>query len=144
MYCLLPEGYKPHDDEPFMNVRQREYFRRRLVSWREELLTHSAGTLDHLRRDSAHEADISDQASLEEEFSAELRFRERERKLLIKIEEALERLEDGTYGYCEETGEAISLARLESRLVATLSVEAQEERENRQKFSKGVSPQIGF
>jgi DnaK suppressor protein len=129
MFCKIPDKYRPSEDEPFMNDRQREYFRRRLVEWRDSLIHSSRETLHHLQEDIMYATDIVDQASLEEEIASELCMRDHECKLLVKIEEALRKLEDGTYGYCEETGEKIGLKRLESRLVATLCYEAQEERE---------------
>src|ERR1700741_2868818 len=101
----LPPNYRPNDDEPFMNARQREYFKQKLIRWREELLKESSETLIHLQEESLHEADMTDRASLETDRSIELRTRDRERKLISKIDAALRRLEDGTYGYCEETAE---------------------------------------
>ncbi|MCE2510749.1 MAG: RNA polymerase-binding protein DksA [Alphaproteobacteria bacterium] len=129
----LPEDYRPNDDEPFMNPRQLEYFRRKLLSWREELLRESKETLEHLREESRHEADIADRASLETDRSIELRTRDRERKLIAKIDEALVRIENGSYGYCIETSEPISLSRLEARPIATLGLEAQERHERMEK-----------
>ncbi|MGO8866757.1 MAG: RNA polymerase-binding protein DksA [Alphaproteobacteria bacterium] len=112
-----------------MNEMQREYFRQKLLRWREELLHESSQTLVHLQQESLAEPDIADRASLETDRSLELRTRDRERKLIAKIDEALRRIEEGTYGYCEETAEPISLRRLEARPIATLSVEAQERHE---------------
>ena len=129
MATRLPKGYKPSDNEPFMNARQREYFRRKLLSWKEELVRESTQTLQHLQEDSLQEPDLADRASVESERSLELRTRDRERKLLTKIDNALERLQDGSYGYCEDTGEPISLSRLDARPIATLSIEAQERHE---------------
>ncbi len=129
----LPENYRPNNDEPFMNARQREYFRRKLLSWREELLRESKETLEHLREESGQEADIADRASLETDRSIELRTRDRERKLIGKIDEALVRIENGSYGYCIETSEPISLNRLEARPIATLGLEAQEHHERMEK-----------
>ena len=129
----LPENYRPNEDEPFMNPRQREYFRRKLLSWREELLKESKETLEHLREESGQEADIADRASLETDRSIELRTRDRERKLIGKIDEALVRIENGSYGYCIETSEPISLSRLEARPIATLGLEAQERHERMEK-----------
>ena len=117
-----------------MNKKQREYFRLRLLEWRDELLRESSATLQHLQRDSIHAPDIADRASAETERSVELRTRDRERKLISKIDEALQRIEDGTYGYCEETGEPIGLRRLEARPIATLSLEAQERHERMEKI----------
>ena len=129
----LPKNYKPSDDEPFMNAKHREYFKRRLLSWREELLTESGVTLRHLQEDSLQAADIADRAAAETGRALELRTRDRERKLIQKIDEALERIADKSYGYCEETGEPIGLRRLEARPIATLSLEAQERHERREK-----------
>ncbi len=133
MATRLPKGYKPSDDESFMNARQREYFRRKLLSWKEELVRESTQTLQHLQEDSLQEPDLADRASVESERSLELRTRDRERKLLTKIDNALERLQDGSYGYCEDTGEPISLSRLDARPIATLSIEAQERHEKRER-----------
>ena len=129
----VPEDYRPSDDEPFMNERQRAYFRRKLLSWRDEILRSTKETLLNLQTDSAQHADIADRATSETERALELRARDRQRKLIAKIDSALERLEDGTYGYCEETGEPISLKRLDARPIATLSVEAQERHERRER-----------
>lgn len=131
-----PHGYRPSDDEPFMNPRQREYFRRRLLEWRGELLKESDATLQHLQTESLQEPDIADRASAETDRAIELRTRDRARKLIAKIDEALERIEDGTYGYCIETSEPISLRRLEARPIATLSVEAQERHERMEKLHR--------
>jgi len=129
----LPEDYRPSEDEPFMNDLQRAYFRRKLLNWRDEILRSTKETLQHLQDDSAQYADIADRATSETERSLELRARDRQRKLIAKIDAALERIEDGTYGYCEETGEPISLKRLDARPIATLSVEAQERHERRER-----------
>jgi DnaK suppressor protein len=129
----LPKNYRPTDDEPFMNAKHREYFKRRLMDWRDELLTDSTMTLRHLQEDSLQAADIADRAAAETDRALELRTRDRERKLIQKIDEALERIADKTYGYCEETGEPIGLRRLEARPIATLSLEAQERHERREK-----------
>jgi len=129
----LPEDYRPSEDEPFMNDLQRAYFRRKLLNWREEILRSTKETLQHLQDDSAQYADIADRATSETERSLELRARDRQRKLIAKIDAALERIDDGTYGYCEETGEPISLKRLDARPIATLSVEAQERHERRER-----------
>ena len=129
----LPKNYKPSDDEPFMNAKHREYFKRRLLSWREELLTESGVTLRHLQEDSLQAADIADRAAAETGRALELRTRDRERKLIQKIDEALERIADKSYGYCEETGEPIGLRRLEARPIATLSLDAQERHERRER-----------
>jgi DnaK suppressor protein len=129
MKPLLPPDYRPTEDEPFMNPLQLEYFRQKLLSWRAELLQESSETLHHLQEESLAEPDIADRASLETDRSLELRTRDRERKLLRKIDSALARINEGTYGYCDETGEEIGLKRLEARPVATLCLEAQERRE---------------
>ena len=129
MKPLLPPDYRPSDNEPFMNPMQQEYFRQKLLSWRIELLQESNGTLLHLQEESLSEPDIADRASLETDRSLELRTRDRERKLIAKIDDALHRLEEGSYGFCEETNEPISLRRLEARPIATLSIEAQERHE---------------
>lgn len=129
----LAPGYRPSADEPFMNPMQREYFRQKLLRWREELLQESNQTLQHLQEGSIRESDIADRASAETDRSLVLRARDRERKLISKIDAALRRMEEGTYGYCEETGDPISLKRLEARPIATLSVEAQERHERRER-----------
>jgi len=129
MKPLLSPDYRPTEDEPFMNPMQAEYFRQKLLAWRTELLQDSTETLQHLQEESLAEPDIADRASLETDRSLELRTRDRERKLIAKIDEALRRLEDGSYGFCEETNERISLRRLEARPIATLSIEAQERHE---------------
>ena len=127
---VLPSGYKPTEKEPFMNPKQQEYFRRKLLTWKEELLEESSETLAHLQEEGGiREPDLADRASAETDASIELRTRDRARKLIAKIDAALQRIEDGTYGYCEETGEPISLKRLEARPIATLSLEAQERHE---------------
>jgi DnaK suppressor protein len=128
------ESYKPSDAEPFMNERQREYFRRKLISWREAILAESRDTLNVLQHESENHPDIADRASSETDRAIELRARDRQRKLISKIESALARIEDGSYGYCVETGEPISLRRLDARPIATLSVEAQERHERREKI----------
>ena len=123
------DEYKPSDRETFMNERQKEYFRRKLWRWREEILRESRETLNQLQSEREHLPDLADRASTETDRSIELRARDRQRKLIAKIDAALSRIEDGTYGYCDETGEPISLKRLEARPIATLSVEAQERHE---------------
>ena len=125
----LPLGYRPTEDEEFMNPLQAEYFRQKLLAWRAELLADSSGTLRHLKEESLLKPDLTDRASLETERAIELRTRDRERKLISKIDAALIRIEDGSYGYCEETDEPISIRRLEARPIATLSLEAQERHE---------------
>jgi DnaK suppressor protein len=133
MAIRLPKGYMPSDDEPFMNKRQKEYFRRKLEKWKEDILVENRETLQHLQDDSVQHPDLADRASSETERSLELRTRDRQRKLIAKIDAALRRIEEGTYGYCEETGEPISLKRLDARPIATLSIEAQERHERREK-----------
>jgi DnaK suppressor protein len=129
----IPEDYRPSEDEPFMSNRQRVYFRRKLLAWRDEILRSTKETLQHLYGDSVHQPDIADRASTETERAVELRAGDRQRKLIAKIDAALMRLDDGTYGYCEETGEPVSLKRLDARPIATLSVEAQERHERRER-----------
>lgn len=133
MSVEVAEDYKPSDDEPFMNETQREYFRRKLLDWKEEILKESRETLQHLADESRNHPDLADRASSETDRSIELRARDRQRKLIAKINAALGRLEDGSYGYCEETGEPISLKRLDARPIATLSLEAQERHERRER-----------
>jgi DnaK suppressor protein len=125
----LPNGYKPTEKEEYMNPVQQEYFRQKLLNWRKELMIESRETLDHLHEENWHQADIADRASLETEAGVELRTRNRYLKLISKIDAAIRRIEDGEYGYCEESGEPIGLKRLEARPVATLSIEAQERHE---------------
>jgi len=134
MHPLLPPDYRPCDDEEFMNPLQIEYFRQKLLAWRAELLADSSGTLRHLKEESLLKPDLTDRATLETERAIELRTRDRERKLLKKIDQALARIDDGSYGYCEETGEAIGIQRLLARPTATLTIEAQERREMKQKM----------
>ena len=129
----LPEDYRPSEGEPFMSERQRAYFRRKLLNWRDEILRSTKETLQHLLEDSAQHADITDRATSETERALELRARDRQRKLIAKIDAAIARLDDGTYGYCEETGEPIRLRRLDARPIATLSIEAQERHERRER-----------
>ena len=133
MTVELPEGYRPSADEPFMNDMQKEFFRRKLIAWREELLHESAETLDNLKQGGMTVPDISDRASAEADKALELRTRDRMRKVISKIDAALDRIEDGTYGYCEETGEPIGLERLIARPIATMTVEAQERHERMEK-----------
>ena len=128
----IPEDYRPSEDEPFMSDRQRAYFRRKLLAWRDEILRATKDTLLHLHDKSVQHPDITDRASTETQLAVELRARDRQRKLIAKIDAALERLDAGTYGYCEETGEPVSLKRLDARPIATLSVEAQERHERRE------------
>ena len=130
MTLTVPPDYRPTEKEPFMNPKQQEYFRRKLLTWRIELLKESEETLETLQQEGgAQEPDLADRASTEMERSLELRTRDRARKLISKIDSAIKRIEEGTYGYCEETGEPISLKRLEARPIATLSIEAQERHE---------------
>jgi DnaK suppressor protein len=129
----LPPNYRPSEDEPFMNERQREYFRRRLIQWKDDIIRESKETLHNLAQDSVAHADLADRASSEAERANELRARDRQRKLISKIDAALRRIEEGTYGFCEDTGDPISLRRLEARPIATLSLEAQERHEKREK-----------
>lgn len=126
-------SYKPGEDEPFMSERQREYFRHKLLLWKEDILKESKETLVHLQDDNNVLPDLADRASTETDRSLELRTRDRQRKLIAKIEAALKRIDDGTYGFCEETGEPISLRRLDARPIATLSIEAQERHERRER-----------
>lgn len=130
------DGYKPNYDEPFMNERQLDYFRKKLLNWKDEILRESAGTLNQLQTDSLRESDLTDRASSETDWSIELRTRDRQRKLISKIDAALRRIEEGEYGYCEVTGEPISLARLEARPIATMTVEAQERHERNERVSR--------
>lgn len=129
MTVTLPPDYRPHEDEPFMNEYQREYFRQKLLRWRGELLRESDETLQHLQEGGAQEADIADRAQAEADRTLELRTRDRARKLIAKIDAALLRIEEGVYGYCEDTHEPIGLRRLEARPIATMSIEAQERHE---------------
>jgi DnaK suppressor protein len=125
--------YRPTDKEPFMNERQRDYFRQKLLDWREDILKEAKETLQHLQDESQNHPDLADRASSETDRAIELRARDRQRKLISKIDAALQRIEDGTYGFCEETGEPITLKRLEARPIATLSIEAQERHERRER-----------
>jgi DnaK suppressor protein len=131
---ILGEGYRPSDDEPFMNERQRDYFRRKLVAWKEEILREASETILTLQNDKDNHADVADRASSETDRSIELRARDRQRKLISKIDSALARITEGSYGFCEETGEPISLRRLDARPIATLTIEAQERHERREKI----------
>ena len=128
------KNYRPSDKEPFMNERQRDYFRAKLLAWREDILKEAKETLLHLQEENQNHPDLADRASSETDRAIELRARDRQRKLIAKIDDALTRIDDGTYGYCEETGEPISLRRLEARPIATLSVEAQERHERRERI----------
>ena len=130
---LLPQGYLPSDAEPFMNERHRIYFRNKLIAWKEDIVRQNRETLLGLHDESAQHADLADRATSETDRALELRARDRQRKLISKIDAALARIEDGSYGYCEETGEPISLKRLDARPIATLSLEAQERHERRER-----------
>ena len=129
----IPKNYKPTQKEKFMNAKMKEYFRQKLVSWKKDLLKESSQTLNNLQNENEAKPDITDRASEEIDRSFELRTRDRERKLINKIDAALKRIEDGSYGYCDETGDQISIKRLEARPVATLSLEAQEMHEKAEK-----------
>lgn len=132
MVALL-DTYRPTEDEPFMNERQKEYFRLKLLRWRDDILREAKQTLQHLQEENVNHPDLADRASSETDRAIELRARDRQRKLIAKIDAALERIEEGTYGFCIETGDPISLKRLEARPIATLSIEAQERHERREK-----------
>ena len=136
MTTNLPSNYKPTAKEKFMNAKQREYFRRKLNKWRSELLDEASETRQNLQETSILEPDIADRASTETDRSLELRTRDRARKLISKIDEALQRIDDGSYGYCIETDEPISVQRLEARPIATLSLEAQERHEKMEKIRR--------
>ncbi|QCI80583.1 RNA polymerase-binding protein DksA [Hankyongella ginsenosidimutans] len=133
---ILDPDYRPSDDEPFMNPRQQAYFRRKLRAWREEILRDARETLETLQAEPLREPDINDRASSETDWSIELRTRDRQRKLVSKIDAALRRIEEGEYGYCEVTGEPISLSRLEARPIATMTLEAQERHERMEKVTR--------
>lgn len=133
---LLPPNYVPSEDEQFMNPAMREYFRQKLLRWRAELIAESSETLNNLQEGGLQEPDIADRASAETDRSLELRTRDRERKLISKIDSALERIQDGSYGYCEETGEPISVRRLDARPIATMSLEAQERHERMERTQR--------
>ena len=132
----IDEAYRPNDEEPFMNERQREYFRRKLMSWKSEILREAQGTLVALQTESENHPDLADRASSETDRAIELRARDRQRKLIAKIDSALRRIEEGEYGFCEVTGEPIGLGRLIARPIATMTVEAQEAHERREKISR--------
>ncbi len=136
MNVELPEGYKPSPDEKFMNEKQTQYFRKKLLDWKEEILRESKETLNHLQEDSQKEPDIADRASSETDWSIELRTRDRQRKLITKIDAAIERIEKGEYGFCEVTGEPINLERLDARPIAMMTLEAQEEHEKYEKVHR--------
>ncbi|MFV0492390.1 MAG: RNA polymerase-binding protein DksA [Pseudorhodobacter sp.] len=133
---FLPDDYRPAEDEPFMNARQLEYFRRKLLIWRQELLDQSAETIEGLQGSARNVPDIADRASEETDRALELRTRDRQRKLVSKIDSALRRIESGEYGFCEVTGEPISLRRLDARPIATMTLEAQERHERRERVHR--------
>jgi DnaK suppressor protein len=133
---LNESSYRPSEDEPFMNERQLEYFKQKLLDWKEDILRKARETLTHLQTDTENHPDLADRASSETDRALELRARDRQRKLISKIDEALRRIEEGVYGYCEETGEPIGVARLEARPIATLSLEAQERHERRERVHR--------
>jgi DnaK suppressor protein len=133
MSALVDAEYTPTEDEPFMNERQKSYFRAKLVAWKTDILREARETLEILQQENANHPDLADRASSETDRAIELRARDRQRKLISKIDAALQRIDEGTYGYCEETGEPISLKRLDARPIATLSIEAQERHERREK-----------
>jgi DnaK suppressor protein len=128
--------YRPSEDEEFMNPKQLEYFKQKLLNWKDDILRESRETVSHLQKETENHPDLADRASSETDRSLELRTRDRQRKLISKIDEALRRVEDGSYGYCEETGEPITLARLDARPIATLSLEAQERHERRERVHR--------
>ena len=132
----LSDDYRPSDAEEFMNERQQAYFRKKLLDWKDEILRESRETVAHLQKETENHPDVADRASSETDRSLELRTRDRQRKLISKLDDALRRIEDGSYGYCEETGEPITLARLEARPIATLSLEAQERHERRERVHR--------
>ncbi len=136
MMISLPPDYRPSDAEEFMNPLQTEYFRQKLLRWRAELLREADGTLASLSQGGIHEADITDRASVETDRALELRTRDRARKLINKIDQALSRIDNGTYGYCDETDEPIGLKRLEARPIATMSIEAQERHERMERVHR--------
>jgi DnaK suppressor protein len=133
---IKDEEYRPSEDEPFMNDRQLEYFKNKLLDWKEDILRESRETVTHLQSETENHPDLADRASSETDRALELRTRDRQRKLISKIDEAVRRIDERVYGYCEETGEPISLARLEARPIATLGVEAQERHERRERVHR--------
>ena len=135
-YASIEKVYRPREDEPFMCDQQVEYFRLKLLDWKEDILRESRETLSHLQAETENHPDLTDRASSETDRALELRTRDRQRKLISKIDSALRRIEDGSYGYCDETGEPIGLARLEARPIATLSLEAQERHERRERVHR--------
>jgi len=135
---ILPPDYKPGNKEEFMNPVMLEYFRQKLLAWRNDLLDESSETIKEMQQDNLQQPDIADRASAETDHALELRARDRERKLISKINQALERIEDGSYGYCEETGDPISIKRLDARPIATLSIEAQERHERKERTQRDM------
>ncbi len=133
---FLPDDYRPAEDEPFMNERQVEYFRRKLLNWKEDLLADTRDTIEGLQDSTRNIPDVADRASEETDRALELRTRDRQRKLVAKIDSAIRRIDEGEYGYCEVTGEPISLKRLDARPIATMSLEAQERHERREKVHR--------
>jgi len=133
---LKDTDYRPSEDEPFMNERQLEYFRQKLLGWKDDILREARETVTHLQSETENHPDLADRASSETDRALELRTRDRQRKLIAKIDDALRRIDDGAYGYCEETGEPITLARLEARPIATLGLEAQERHERRERVHR--------
>lgn len=133
---FLPDDYKPAENEPFMNDKQLEYFRRKLLAWRSEILEDSRDTIESMKDGTRNIPDVADRASEETDRALELRTRDRERKLVAKIDSALRRIDEGEYGYCDVTGEPISLKRLDARPIATMSLEAQERHERREKVHR--------
>ena len=133
MNAVVQANYVPTEDEPFMNERQKSYFRAKLVNWKNDILREARETLEILQQENANHPDLADRASSETDRAIELRARDRQRKLISKIDAALARIEDGTYGYCVDTGEPIGIKRLDARPIATLSLEAQERHERREK-----------
>lgn len=133
MATRLPKDYSPSEKEPFMNAKQKEFFRRKLLAWRSDIIQETKETLNNLQKEVVNFSDLADRASSETDRSLELRARDRQRKLISKIDEALSRIDDGSYGYCEETGESIGLKRLTARPIATLSIDSQERHERKEK-----------
>ena len=133
MATRLPKDYTPSEKEPFMNAKQKEFFKRKLLVWRSDIIQETKETLNNLQKEVVNFSDIADRASSETDRSLELRARDRQRKLISKIDEALLRIEDGAYGYCEDTGESIGLKRLIARPIATLSIDSQERHERKEK-----------
>ncbi|MDG1523393.1 MAG: RNA polymerase-binding protein DksA [Hyphomicrobiales bacterium] len=133
MATRLPKDYSPSEKEPFMNAKQKEFFRRKLLTWRSDIIQETKETLNNLQKEVVNFSDLADRASSETDRSLELRARDRQRKLISKIDEALSRIDDGSYGYCEETGESIGLKRLIARPIATLSIDSQERHERKEK-----------